>query len=418
MRARRGTTPVPTADEVSVVASQGTGGRRLQGIPAYIRQRQPALGGTDAGRNRQQRGIDIEDQPLRRQDTHHLLSDRLTQPLNPQHPPPAQHHGCLDDVEHPGHLRVHRPQRQGSAQMHQPVRLCQPPDLLLPSGRPRFSRGVAGVSEGVDNHPHGVKAIQTQTTRLRHMQQRIPMGIRERSQRLPTPRRNDPTGDVNINEYRLTLSHASSLTTTGGSTTNHAGRVTDVPLILTIFPIFLIEAFTFWAVASWLGFGWALFTVFALMGIGMISTGVEMQRVSRLAAAKRISPGRLAGDYGLLTAGAILAATPGIASSIVGLLLIFPPTRALARRVLAARLVKSIENLGVRSFEATNANRAATSYGSFFNPQGPQSGAQADQTTGEVIDESEIVEWTRNIRPEDFTGPENPENPDKPGEKG
>nr|WP_304503705.1 FxsA family protein [Corynebacterium lemuris] len=189
-------------------------------------------------------------------------------------------------------------------------------------------------------------------------------------------------------------------------------------MILTVFPVLLIEALTFWATASWLGLGWALFAVFALMGLGMVSTGVEMQRVSRLAAAKRISPGRLAGDYGLLTAGAILAATPGIASSIIGLLLIFPPTRALARRVLAARLVKSIENLGVRSFEATNANRAATSYGSFFNPQGPQSGAQADQPTGEVIDESEIVEWTRNIRPEDFTGPENPENPDKPGEKG
>lgn len=184
-----------------------------------------------------------------------------------------------------------------------------------------------------------------------------------------------------------------------------------MPLILTVFPVLIIEALTFWAVASWLGIGWALFTVFALMGLGMVSTGVEMQRVGRLAAAKRITPGRLAGDYGLLTAGAILAATPGIASSIVGLLLIFPPTRALARRVLAAKLVKSIEDLGVRSFEATNANRAATNYGSFFDPQGPQ----PERPTGEVIDESEIAEWTRNIRPEDFTGPD---NPDKPGEKG
>jgi UPF0716 protein FxsA len=187
-----------------------------------------------------------------------------------------------------------------------------------------------------------------------------------------------------------------------------------VPLILTVFPVLLIEALTFWAVASWLGLGWALFAVFALMGLGMVSTGVEMQRVGRLAAAKRISPGRLAGDYGLLTAGAILAATPGIASSVVGLLLIFPPTRALVRRVLAAKLVKSIEDLGVRSFEATNANRAATSYGSFFDPQGPPPAAQADQSTGEVIDESEIAEWTRDIRPEDFTGPD---SPDKPGER-
>lgn len=171
-----------------------------------------------------------------------------------------------------------------------------------------------------------------------------------------------------------------------------------MPLIFAIFPLLFIEALTFWAVASWLGVGWALLLLFALMALGLVSAFVEMQRVGRLAAAQRISAGRLAGDYGLLTAGAVLAGTPGIASSVVGLFLIFPPTRSLARRMLAAKLVKSIENLGVRSFEATNASRSSTSYGSFVDPEGQRS----DEPAGEVIEESEIEEWTRNIRPEDF----------------
>lgn len=178
-----------------------------------------------------------------------------------------------------------------------------------------------------------------------------------------------------------------------------------MPLIFAIVPVLLIEALTFWAVASWLGVGWALLLLFVLMALGLVSAGVEMQRVGRLAAAQRISAGRLAGDYGLLTAGAILAGTPGIASSVVGLLLIFPPTRSLARRMLAAKLIGSIENFGVRSFEATNAGRSATSYGSFVDPEAPRSGEPA----GEVIDASEIEEWTRDIRPEDFGG--------KPGDR-
>ena len=86
-------------------------------------------------------------------------------------------------------------------------------------------------------------------------------------------------------------------------------------------------------------------------------------------------------------------------------MLIFPPTRSLARRMLAAKLIGSIENFGVRSFEATNAGRSATSYGSFVDPEAPRSGEPA----GEVIDESEIEEWTRDIRPEDFGG--------KPGDR-
>ncbi|WIM69725.1 FxsA family protein [Corynebacterium suedekumii] len=142
-----------------------------------------------------------------------------------------------------------------------------------------------------------------------------------------------------------------------------------MPFLLAVVPYLLIEAVTFWAVATWIGVGWALLTVFILMAVGIVAAGVEMQRVGRSAAARRITPGRMAGDYGLLTVGAILAGLPGIASSVLGLLLIFPPSRAIARKVLAKKLVKSVEDFGVRSFEATNAYRTGASYGTFGDPE-------------------------------------------------
>lgn len=194
-----------------------------------------------------------------------------------------------------------------------------------------------------------------------------------------------------------------------------------MPFLLAVVPYLLIEAVTFWAVATWIGVGWALLTVFILMAVGIVAAGVEMQRVGRSAAARRISPGRMAGDYGLLTVGAILAGLPGIASSVLGLLLIFPPTRAIARKVLAKKLVKSVEDFGVRSFEATNAYRTGASYGTFGDPEGGPSGGTGDSgSRGTIIDVDEIDEWTRTMRPEDFRDPgdDRGETPgDTPGDK-
>lgn len=183
-----------------------------------------------------------------------------------------------------------------------------------------------------------------------------------------------------------------------------------MPFLLAV-PYLLIEALTFWAVASWIGVGWALLALFGAMFLGAALTGVELRRVGRLAAAKRLSPGRVAGDYGLLTAGGILSGIPGFATSILGLLLILPPTRALVRAGLAAKLKSTIEDLGVRTFEATSAYRPHAEYGTFggFGAGGNRTGASdagTQQPDSIVIDEDEIRDWTRDVRPEDFGGGE------------
>ncbi len=179
-----------------------------------------------------------------------------------------------------------------------------------------------------------------------------------------------------------------------------------MPFLIAL-PYLLIEALVFWLVATWIGVGWTLIAIFALMPLGIALAGIEMRRTGLAAAAQRLSPGRIAADYGLLTAGAILAALPGFTTSALSLLLIFPPTRALIRAGLAAKLQSMIVDLGVRSFEVTNSFRPDAGYGSFG---GGAPGAGADGADGQephdpiVIDEEKIQEWTRDVRPEDFDG--------------
>ncbi|AKK05910.1 protein affecting phage T7 exclusion by the F plasmid [Corynebacterium mustelae] len=167
-----------------------------------------------------------------------------------------------------------------------------------------------------------------------------------------------------------------------------------MPLIFAI-PYFFIEALSFYAVASWLGVGKALVGLFVVFFIGIIVAAWEMRRISAQLNKTSTNSAKIAGNFGLVAAGAVLLALPGFASSVVGLLFIFPPTRAVVRTVLARKMRHSIENLGIRSFEMTNTYRQRTSYGSF--------GTGSNQSNPIVIDEQEIRDWTKDVKPEDFS---------------
>ena len=102
-------------------------------------------------------------------------------------------------------------------------------------------------------------------------------------------------------------------------------------------------------------------------------------------------------------AGWALSLVPGFVSSVIGLLLVFGPTRAIARRSMTKRARRSMEDLGARLYESTPMSQFTTSYGSFTNPNqaAPQTGEDADNV---VIDADELEEWFRN-------------NGNEPGEK-
>lgn len=102
--------------------------------------------------------------------------------------------------------------------------------------------------------------------------------------------------------------------------------------LLIIWPVAELAAMV--GVAIWLG-------VLPMFGLLLLSTiagllilryrGEAHWRRLRSAVSERRAPAREAFDGTMITAGALLLVLPGFISSVVGLLLLFPPTRYLVR---------------------------------------------------------------------------------------
>ena len=68
------------------------------------------------------------------------------------------------------------------------------------------------------------------------------------------------------------------------------------------------------------------------------------------ALAERRFPGREVADGLMITVGGVLLLTPGFITDAVGLLLLLPPTRAIARRLLQAYVARRFLVVGVGGF--------------------------------------------------------------------
>ena len=149
-----------------------------------------------------------------------------------------------------------------------------------------------------------------------------------------------------------------------------------MPFLL-ILAYFLLETLAFWGVARLIGVGWAVVALFLTMMFGM---SIALWEIRRLLG--RQHPAQ-AGNIGLTFVGGLLLSAPGFVTTILGILLIAPPTRAIIRTILGMQFMRRVEKAGLRVY-------SSTSYGSFGGP---------------VIDEDEIREWTDHVRPEDFGTP-------------
>lgn len=163
---------------------------------------------------------------------------------------------------------------------------------------------------------------------------------------------------------------------------------------------FILEVVIFYLLATGLGVGKALLIFFSCVVGGLLLAVWQMRSITKKLAKGDNNAATLAGDIGLVAAGAVFLAIPGILSSMLGLIFVLPPTRFLIRRVLAKRLRFFIEDMGVRSFQATNSYRERVSYGSFAADNAPAT----DLSTAPpiVIDETEITKWSANVKPDDF----------------
>ena len=218
-----------------------------------------------------------------------------------------------------------------------------------------------------------------------------------------------------------------------------------MPFMLVLFLYIVLEGLAFVGIANLIGLGWTLLLLLATMLFGMTIASLEVRRIMHGKTTRTedgsvimedATPGRTAGNVGLTLAGGVLLSLPGFLTTFLGILLILPPTRALLRTLLSAKLFKSVENLGVRFYDASPMAGQHDSYGSFGNPGnpgGPAGGFGASRATGshpsaqstgsqpdnhEVIDEEEIRSWTESISPEDFRSSNGSQGSDDSGSDG
>ncbi|MGX0629626.1 UPF0716 family protein affecting phage T7 exclusion [Corynebacterium afermentans] len=100
---------------------------------------------------------------------------------------------------------------------------------------------------------------------------------------------------------------------------------------------FVVEALAFFLVAKAIGVGWALLAIFVLMIAGGAAASMALRNSLLQAAHGRSSVGKLAGDSALLIGGWTLSVIPGFVTSLIGLPLVFGPTRALIRKTMTKR---------------------------------------------------------------------------------
>lgn len=137
-----------------------------------------------------------------------------------------------------------------------------------------------------------------------------------------------------------------------------------------------------------IGFGWTLLAVLATFLFGLALAGRQLTRHLRLlqsAMNSRAASSEAATDSALVALGAVLVFIPGVASTVLGALLLMPPTRRVARPVAVALIGKGLANATplVMTYPAGAAGYYRASEATGRDNQRPR---QTDYVDGEVID--------------------------------
>jgi len=106
----------------------------------------------------------------------------------------------------------------------------------------------------------------------------------------------------------------------------------------------VIELAVVVALASTIGIGWTLLVVVGTFAAGLALAGAQLRRqLNRLRSGLTGATAQGAVTDGALVAlGTLLVVVPGLASSVAGVLLLLPPTRAAARPLATALAARTI----------------------------------------------------------------------------
>jgi len=131
-------------------------------------------------------------------------------------------------------------------------------------------------------------------------------------------------------------------------------------MALRLFVLYVvIELAVVVALASTIGFGWTLLLLLGTFLFGMALAGSQIKRHFRRLRSG-LDPASMHGaaaDSILVALGTVLVVIPGLASSVVGALLLLPPTRAAARPMVTAMAARRVPLITVASTAGYTAPR-------------------------------------------------------------
>ncbi|MDT5256481.1 MAG: protein FxsA [Mycobacterium sp.] len=106
----------------------------------------------------------------------------------------------------------------------------------------------------------------------------------------------------------------------------------------------LVELAVIVALASTIGFGWTVLLLLTTFVVGLALAGSQVKRhVRRLQSGLTATTVQgAAADSVLVALGTVFVVIPGLASSVVGALLLLPPTRAAARPLVTAMAARRV----------------------------------------------------------------------------
>lgn len=116
----------------------------------------------------------------------------------------------------------------------------------------------------------------------------------------------------------------------------------------------VVEVAALWAVASWIGVGWAILLVMLGTAAGVIAFGTQTRRLVESLAGGRPGerggrargPARQLAEGSMSATGVALLLVPGLVTSVLGLLLLFPPTRRLLGPAVVALGMRRLPVVG------------------------------------------------------------------------
>ncbi|MEL4164254.1 FxsA family protein, partial [Corynebacterium bovis] len=128
-----------------------------------------------------------------------------------------------------------------------------------------------------------------------------------------------------------------------------AGAPHTMPLVPLLVYV-VVEILAFVLLTSWIGVGWTVLLLVGLFVLGVVLAARQFRAVARRALRDTRHPGAITADAALLLVGSVGVALPGVVTTVLGLVLIVPWTRAGVRRLLGSAVRRRLERFGGSSF--------------------------------------------------------------------